>query len=118
MAPLVGAQQQMLYDSFMRRQITGVGAVAQRRRLSPNRIFFSPELREMVPDQPACGGRDLELDSMTGRQSKTPWFGRRVQLNLVAKETGKLTGEFIVQINLPVETARALAQLLTPLAEK
>jgi hypothetical protein len=102
----------------MRRQITGVGAVAQRRRLSPSRIFFPRALREAIPDLPTCFGRDLELDSMTGRQSKTPWFGPRVQLNLIANETGKLTGELVVQIDLSVDAARTLAQLLTQLAEK
>jgi hypothetical protein len=102
----------------MRRQITGAGAVAQRRRLSPNRIFFPRALIEAIPDLPSCIGRDLKLDSMTGRQSKTPWFGRRVQLNLVANETGKLTGEFVVQIDLSVDAARTLPQLLTHLAEK
>jgi hypothetical protein len=36
----------------------------------------------------------------------------------VVKETGKLTGEFTVRVDLEVESARALAATLTQLADQ
>jgi hypothetical protein len=102
----------------MPRKIAGAGEVAPpRRRLSPNRIFLPTALREAIPDLPTCLGRDLELDSMTAGISKTPWFGDRVELKLLAKETGKLTGEFTLNIGLSIDAARALAELLIKVVE-
>ena len=89
-----------------------------RRRLNPNRIFFPRALRDAIPDMPTCIGRDLVLDSMSGRAGNHFWFGPCVQLDLLAKETGKLTGEFPLRVSLSVEAARALADTLTRLAEQ
>src|SRR5580698_6134882 len=96
-------------------QIPATSMPAERRRLHPNRIFFPRELRDAIPDLPTCIGRDLVVDSMSGRPTDNRWFGKRVQLSLVTKETGKLTGEFVVQIDFAPDAARALAQTLTRL---
>lgn len=101
----------------MPRRITGSGAVSPRGRLSPNRIFLPRELREAIPDLPTCLGRDLELDSMTAQKSKSIWFGRRIELKMLAKETGKLKGEFTVHVGLSIDAARALGELLVKLAD-
>jgi hypothetical protein len=61
-------------------------------------------------------GRSLELYSVTGQTTVTP-FGPLVQLKLVVKETGKLTGRFVVRMDLQPEAARELAATLTKLAE-
>jgi hypothetical protein len=100
-------------------QISGTSLPASRRRLHPNRIFFPRELRDAIPDLPTCLGRELAVEAVLGRPtSGTPWFGEGVQLNLVAKETGKLTGEFVVQIYFAPDAARALAETLTRLADQ
>jgi hypothetical protein len=89
-----------------------------RRRPNPNRIFFPRALRDAIPDMPTCVGRDLVLDSMTGRGGNAAWLGPCVQLELLATETGKLTGQFPVKVSLSVEAARALAETLVKLAEQ
>ena len=106
------------YNEFMSAQILRNNTPAPPRRVNPNRIFFPRNLRDAIPDLPTCIGRDLVLDSMQGRPTRTPWFGKRVQLNLVAKETGKLKGEFVVQIDVAPEAARALAETLMRLADQ
>jgi hypothetical protein len=37
---------------------------------------------------------------------------------MLARETGRLTGEFVVVMNLQAEAARALAETLTRLADE
>ena len=59
------------------------------------------ELRHAIPD--LDGGRLLELDSINGQASNTPLVGPLVELKLVVKETGKLTGEYVVRMALQVE---------------
>src|SRR5260370_34402206 len=76
-----------------------------------NIMALPRELRRGIPDLHA--GRVLELDSISGQASNTPLFGPLVELKLVVKETGKLTGEFIVRMGLQVDAARKLAATLT-----
>jgi hypothetical protein len=99
-------------------QIAATSVPASRRRPHPNRIFFPRELRDAIPDMPTCIGRELAVEAVLGRPSVTPWFGEGIQVNLVAKETGKLTGEFVVRIYLAPDAARALAETLTRLADQ
>ncbi len=79
-------------------------------------MAFPRELRGAIPDLHA--GRVLELDSINGQGSKMPLFGPLVQLKLVVKETGKLTGQFVVRMDLQPDAARELAATLTRLADE
>lgn len=45
------------------------------------------------------------------------FFGPLVQLKLVVKETGKLTGRFVIGMDLQPDAARELAATLTKLAD-
>jgi hypothetical protein len=78
-------------------------------------MAFPRELRGAIPDLHA--GRVLELDSINGQASNTPFFGPLVQLKLVVKESGQLTGQFVVLMDLQVDAARELAATLTKLAD-
>ena len=60
----------------------------------------------------------MELDSINGHTSNTPLYGPLVELKLVVKETGKLSGEFVVRMGLQVDAARKLAVTLTQLADQ
>ena len=89
------------------------------RRLRPgNTMAFPRELRDAIPDLPTCIGRVLKVDSIQGHSSDTQLFGPRVHLKVVVKETGKLTGEWAVRIDLEVDAARAWAATLTQLADQ
>src|SRR5262245_36518575 len=79
-----------------------------------NIMAFPRELRQAIPELHA--GRVLELDSINGRPSNV--FGPIVELKLVVKETGKLTGKFIIRMDLQVDAARKLAATLTQLADR
>ena len=79
---------------------------------------FPRELREAIPDLPTCVGRVLQVDAINGDASHTRLCGPRVNLKLVVKETGKLTGEFVIRLDLEPDAARALAGTLTELAER
>ncbi len=81
-----------------------------------NTMAFPRELRDAIPDLHA--GRVLELDAINGQASGGIPFGPPVQLKLVVKETGKLTGEFVVVMGLQVDAARKLAATLTQLADQ
>jgi hypothetical protein len=89
-----------------------------RRRLNPNRIFLPRALRDAIPNLPTCIGRDLVLEGLSGRVADNVFMGRYVHLELLAVETGKLTGQFPLRISLSVEAARALAENLTKLADQ
>ena len=78
-------------------------------------MAFPRELRAAIPDLYA--GRALELDSISGQSSNTPLFGPLVKLKLVVKETGMLTGQFVVLMDLQPDSARKLADELTKLAD-
>jgi hypothetical protein len=78
-------------------------------------MAFPRELRGAIPDLHT--GRALELDSINGHSSNTVLFGPRVELKLVVKETGKLSGQFVISMDLQVDAARELASTLTKLAD-
>jgi hypothetical protein len=86
-----------------------------RRLQRRNTMAFPRELREAIPNIHA--GRALELDSISGQSSNAPLFGPVVKLKFVVKETGKLTGQFVVLMDLQPDAARALADKLTKLAD-
>jgi hypothetical protein len=89
--------------------------VARRHRLTPyNTIAFPRALRDAIPD--LHGGRVLKLDSVDGQSSNTNLFGGRIHLNLTVCETGKLSGKFLVRVDLLPEAARTLAATLMRLA--
>src|SRR6516162_3770542 len=56
------------------------GAAGLMRRLNPNRIFLPRALRDAIPDLPTCVGRDLQLDSISGRVTDVLFLGRCIQL--------------------------------------
>ncbi|MBI4907879.1 MAG: hypothetical protein HY820_29915 [Acidobacteria bacterium] len=93
-------------------------AMVGKRRSWPNTMMFPKALRDAIPDMPTCGGRVLELDAIHGEPVNSHLFGERVQVKLRVKETGKLTGKFVVLIDLQPEAARALATTLTNLADQ
>jgi hypothetical protein len=86
-----------------------------RRLARRNYMAFPRELREAIPDLHT--GRALELDSITGQSSNTFLFGPLVRLKLLVKETGKLSGQFIVRMDLQPDAARRLATELNKLAD-
>jgi hypothetical protein len=86
-----------------------------RRLARRNYMAFPRELREAIPDLHA--GRALELDSINGQSSNTFLLGPLVQLKLLVKETGKLSGQFIVRMDLQPDAARRLATELNKLAD-
>jgi hypothetical protein len=91
-------------------------AVARRYRLTPyNTIAFPRALRDAIPD--LHGGRVLKLASVTAGVSRAEFFGEHIQLNLTASETGALSGEFVVRVDLLPEAARILAATLARLAD-
>jgi hypothetical protein len=77
-------------------------------------MTFPRELREAISE--LHGARDLELDSVNGRSNLT-FYGPLVQLKLVVKETGKLSGRFVIGMDLQPDAARELAATLTKLAD-
>lgn len=79
-------------------------------------MAFPRALRSAIPD--LHGGRVLELDSVNGQATNTLLFGALVELKLVVKETGKLTGKFVVGMGLQPDAARKLAATLMQLAEE
>lgn len=86
-----------------------------RRLQRRNTMAFPRELRGAIPD--LHSGRVLELDSINGQSSNTALFGPLVQLKLVVKETGKLSAQFVIRMDLQVDAARELAATLTKLAD-
>ena len=79
-------------------------------------MAFPRELRAAIPE--LHSGRILELDSIGGHASNTPLFGPLVELKLVVKETGKLSGQFVVRMALQPDAARKLSATLAELAER
>ena len=100
----------------MSSQLTRKSVPAPRRFFKGNHMAFPRELRGAIPDLHA--GRVLELDSINGDASHTLLLGRLVHLKLVVKETGKLSGKFVVGMTLQVDAARQLAANLTRLADE
>jgi hypothetical protein len=93
-------------------------ALPAKRRLSykGNTMAFPRELRDAIPDLPTYSGRVLELESIDGTLSETLLFGTRVHLKMKVAETGKLTGKFVVRMDLQADAAKALAETLLQLA--
>ena len=92
-----------------------------KRRIRPvlnlgNTMAFPRELREAIPDLHA--GRVLDLDSISGFPSHTLLMGRMVHLKLGVRETGKLSGKYVVGMALQLDAARQLAATLTKLADE
>src|SRR5205807_1628263 len=109
--------------NFMSTQLTRKNLPAPRRLVRRNTMAFRRntmafprELRGAIPDLHA--GRVLELDSINGHSSNTDLFGPLVELKLIVKETGKLSGEFVVGMGLQADAARKLAATLTELADR
>ena len=88
------------------------------RRLNPNRMFLPRALRDAIPDLPTCVGRDLVIDSISGRVADVFMIGRCIQLEVLGTETGKLAGKFPLRISLSAEAARKCAETLTKLADQ
>ena len=88
------------------------------RRTLPNWVTFPRELRNAIPDLEPCKGRVLQLENADVKVTNTEWTGRRVAMKLTACETGKLTGVFDVWVDLNIDAARALGELLLSAAEK
>jgi hypothetical protein len=86
-----------------------------RRLARRNYMAFPRELREAIPDLHT--GRALELDSINAQSSNTFLSGPVVQLKLLVKETGKLSGRFMVRMDLQPDAARKLAAELNRLAD-
>ena len=100
----------------MSTELTRKDASVRRGLVRRNTMAFPRELRQAIPDLHA--GRILELDSINGRTSDIPVLSPPVELRLVVKETGKLTGEFVVVMGLQIDAARKLAATLTELADQ
>ena len=81
-----------------------------------NTMAFPRELRQAIPDLHA--GRILDLEAISGFASHTLLMGRMVHLKLAVKETGKLSGKYVVGIALQLDAARQLASTLTQLADE
>ena len=92
----------------------------------PNTITFPKELRNAIPDY---APRALVFDSVSGthydgskfsRLLGVPWRGNgaRARLTFVVHETGKLTGQFHLLLDMDTETTRALGQYLLDLADR
>jgi hypothetical protein len=83
------------------------------RKLRPvNNVTFPRELREAIPEHEPSAGRCLKLESVDAQGAHTVEWGRRVQIKLRVCETGKLSGVFDVWVDVEVEAARALAELI------
>lgn len=84
-----------------------------------NYIVFPQTLRDAIPgpELPGCA-RSLILDSIGGNCASDNFFGKRVRLKFLAKESGKLKGTFEIGVDLEPEAARALAATLRDLAER
>lgn len=89
--------------------------ILTRRLPRSNMMAFPRELRGAISD--LHGGRVLELESINGRSSNKVLFGPLVELKLVVKETGKLSGRFAIRMTLQIDAARELAATLNKLAD-
>lgn len=84
-----------------------------------NYISFPQELRGAIPgpELPGCA-RLLVLSSIDGACGEDYFFGKRVRLKFLAKESGKLKGSFEIGVDLEPEAAQALAATLGELVER
>ena len=89
-----------------------------RKYVHPNNVTFPRALREAIPDHEPSAGRCLKLDSVDAQPAHTAEWGRRVQVKLRVCETGKLHGVFDVWVDVELEAAKALANLIQTAAEQ
>jgi hypothetical protein len=80
-----------------------------------NSMSFPRELRDAISDLHT--GRALYLDSINGDASNTALLGALVELKLVVRETGKLSCQLVIRMDLQPEAARGLAATLIKLAD-
>jgi len=104
------------YTVFMSKELTR-GTVSRRTRMTPyNTIAFPRALRDAIPD--LHSGRALKLDEVTALISRAEFFEDHIQLNFTARETGKLSGEYVVRVDLLADAARGLGETLVRLANE
>lgn len=83
-----------------------------------NNVTFPRELRDAIPDHRPSAGRCLKLDSVDAQAAHTVEWGRRVQIKLRVCETGKLSGQFDIWVDLQVDAAKALIELIQGAVEQ
>lgn len=84
----------------------------------PNTMNFPQALRDAIPALERCWGRCLVLTSITGRALHSSLYGRRVRIKFQVEESGKLTGNFDVWMDMEPAAARELARTLNQLADE
>jgi len=104
------------YTVFMSKEITPGTASGPTPMTPYNTITFPRALRDAIPD--LHGGRALKLDEVSAIISRAEFFEDHIQLNFTARETGKLSGEYVVRVDLLVEAARELGETLLRLADE
>jgi hypothetical protein len=82
-----------------------------------NSVTFPRELRDAIPDHQPSAGRALKLESVDAQPANTVEWGRRVDIKLQVRETGKLNGVFDVWIDIEIDAAKALAETILAAAE-
>ena len=90
---------------------------ALRPAIRPNLLTLPRALREAIPAEPAIGGRVLNLASIDAAPSPT-FRGPRVQLRLLTEESGRLTGQFPILMDLDAASARRRAATLVEMAQR
>jgi hypothetical protein len=83
-----------------------------------NNVTFPRELRDAIPDHHPSAGRCLKLDSVDAQAAHTVAWGRRVQIKLRVCETGKLSGQFDVWVDVQIDAAKALIKLIQGAVEQ
>jgi len=92
-------------------------AVARKLQLV-NNVTFPRELRDAIPDHRPSAGRCLKLDSVDAQAAHTVEWGRRVQIKLRVCETGKLSGQYDVWVDVQIDAAKALIELIQGAVEQ
>src|SRR5271163_4574253 len=113
MLTMIASRTSISYAKGMGNELARRGPA--RRLPRRNYMAFPRELRQAIPD--VHTGRALELDSIDGQSCNTLLFGPLVRLKLLVKETGKLSGQFVVRMDLQPDAARELATQLNKLAD-
>jgi len=83
-----------------------------------NNVTFPRELRDAIPDHQPSVGRCLKLDSVDAQAAHTVEWGRRVQIKLRVCETGRLSGQFDVWVDVQIDAAKALIELIQGAVEQ
>jgi hypothetical protein len=92
-------------------------AVARKLQLV-NNVTFPRELRDAIPDHQPSVGRCLKLDSVDAQAAHAVEWGRRVRIKLRVCETGKLSGQFDVWVDVEIDAAKALIELIQGAVEQ